>query len=314
MSVVLVTVSGYSTLAKTIAHLRAQTIKEQLELVLVSSNTLQVDEDALRDFWGCQTLVVDSIGEVAVGLAAGIRCARAPIVACGEDHAYPNPLWAEALLRAHEGPYAAVGPVMRNANPQTAVSRAGLLLSFGRWMRADLGGEVDHLPGHNTSYKRDCLLHYGDDLAEWLKSERALHYDLVARGERLYMTSEGEVAHVNISRLRPYLGHSLMGGRIFGAARSAGWSPLRRVLYALAFPVVPIVRLRRLMVLAHQSQDGVIRKTLIAALPMVLVGLIVHAVGEAFGYMFGEGGALAAYARFELYRFDHVVESERNPT
>jgi hypothetical protein len=105
-----------------------------------------------------------------------------------------------------------------------------------------------------------------------------------------------------------------MGGRIFGAARSAGWSPLRRVLYALAFPVVPIVRLRRLMVLAHQSQDGVIRKTLIAALPMVLVGLIVHAVGEAFGYMFGEGGALAAYARFELYRFDHVVESERNPT
>jgi hypothetical protein len=42
--------------------------------------------------------------------------ARAPIVALAEDHAFPAPGWAEALIAAHRDPWAAIGAVIRHPN------------------------------------------------------------------------------------------------------------------------------------------------------------------------------------------------------
>ena len=60
--------------------------------------------------------------------------AHAPIVALAEDHCFPEPGWADALIRAHQGPWAVVGPVVRNANPATIVSWCDFVIGYGPWM------------------------------------------------------------------------------------------------------------------------------------------------------------------------------------
>ena len=52
--------------------------------------------------------------------------------------------------------------------------------------------EVDYLPGHNSSYKRDVLLGYGDRLESMMESETVLHWDLRAKGHRLYLSRQRE--------------------------------------------------------------------------------------------------------------------------
>ena len=61
--------------------------------------------------------VVRSVNHLPEARAAGVRAASAPIVFIGETHSYPQPGWAEALLTAFEGPWAAVVPAIGNANP-----------------------------------------------------------------------------------------------------------------------------------------------------------------------------------------------------
>jgi hypothetical protein len=61
-----------------------------------------------------------------------VRAASAPIIVLGETHAFPAPLWAEELIRIHDGRCLAVAPGMENGNPQTARSWSGFLMDYGR--------------------------------------------------------------------------------------------------------------------------------------------------------------------------------------
>ncbi len=56
--------------------------------------------------------------------------ASAPVVALVEDHAYPAPGWAEGIIDAHKNGWAAVGPVMANANPHGLMSWVNLLIEY----------------------------------------------------------------------------------------------------------------------------------------------------------------------------------------
>lgn len=50
-----------------------------------------------------------------------------------EDHCYPEPQWAEALLVRHGAGYAVVGAEIGNGNPHSAISWCSYLLSLGAW-------------------------------------------------------------------------------------------------------------------------------------------------------------------------------------
>ena len=70
---------------------------------------------------------------------AGILAATSPVVGLIEDHSYPGPEWAEALLRAHAGPWTGVGPAVDNANPESAASWVNYILGVRRLRAAGRG-------------------------------------------------------------------------------------------------------------------------------------------------------------------------------
>ena len=79
--------------------------------------------------------------------------------------------WAESLLYAHRKEWACVGPVVNNGNPRSLISWTNLVIEYGEWLAPAASKVVTHLPGHNSSYKRDILLRYGDELSTWFESE-----------------------------------------------------------------------------------------------------------------------------------------------
>jgi hypothetical protein len=310
LSAIVITRDTYETVRTTVRHLRAQSLHDRMEVVLIAPSRamLAADESELRAFHSFRIVEVGDVRSEAAGYAAGIRQASAPIVVFTEDHCYPGTGWAEALVRAHEGPWAAVGPVVANANLDGVVAWADFLLGYGPWLDPTPAGPVEYLPGHNSSYKRDVLLTYEPDLEEWLDAESNLHWDLRARGHGLYLEPAARTFHFNYSRVSAWLPATFFAARTFAGRRARGWGIGRRLTYALGSPLIPAIRLRRCVRDFRRSRR---RPSVLRILPAITLSLAVSAVGEAMGYLFGTGDAPVRVSEYEFHRTQHVTAADR---
>jgi GT2 family glycosyltransferase len=312
LSVILATHDNFASIAATVRHLARQTAASAIELVIVAPDrsTLGADESLLACFGAVCVVEHPGAGSPSRYNAAGVRRATAMIIALTEDHCFPDPDWAERLIAAHRGPWAAVGPAVRNANPDSCASWADCLIGYGPWLEPVARGEVEFLPGHNCSYKRAILLEDEALLERWLEAETLWHWELRRRGERLLLEPAARVAHTNFSRWSSFLPANFYNGRLFAASRCRGMSPARRVTYVLLGPMIPLVRAARVARAVFRSPALVARFCL--AMPALLVGLTCDGFGQMLGYAFGAGNAYRQAAAYEWRRDRHVTEHDRH--
>ena len=313
LSAILITPRSYETIRKTAEHLHAQAIRDRIEIVIgvPSEEWLEPDRETLGRFWGWQVVEVGEIDNLGPVEAACVRAARGPVVVYVEEHSYPAPGWAEALVQAHAGPWAAVGPAVMNANPESAVSWTSIFLDFTDFVAPREPGPAASLASHQTSYKRDLLLAYGPRLDRFLENETTLQHDLMGTGHRLYHEPAARTNHVNVSRFGEFIGTQFMNCREFGGNRVflGGWSWRRRLLYVAGSPLIPVVRGGR--IIRQIRRYGLQRKLLLRMLPSMLMGLASASAGELVGYVFGKGDSSRRRVTFELERMSHVTERDR---
>ena len=311
MSVIMVTPDGFERLGRTFDALRKQSVADQLEIIVVapSKEEAGVDEADLTGFAGHQVVETGRAESSAVGRAAGVRAATAPVIAFTEDHCFPAAGWAEALIGAHEGRWAAVGPAFENGNPRSLTSWVNLLIEYGPWVSPGAAGPRDHIPPHNSSYKRDLLLAYGNRLDEMLEAETVLQWDLRAQGHDLYLEPAARTRHFNISRLSVTVPLRLAVGRMFGAARAREWSLPRRLAFGAASPLIPLVRFARMVPVARRCDAE--RRLYPRVLPLLLAGFVVDGFGEFLGYAFRSGGAAERVTEFEYDRPRNMRPEDR---
>lgn len=305
LSAIVIIPDTYQTVARTMQALQKQTAASRMEIVFIvpASAAVDVPPDAVVPFWGVQTVTVSNL-TVARALAQGVRKARAVVVAFTEDHAFPAPNWAERLVHAHQKPFAAVGPAMRNADPSSLVSCADFYMGYGKWAEPIDSGVFDFLMEHNSSYKRDLLLAYGARLDAMLESETVMQFDLSRRGHTFWLEGTTYTAHTCFGRWRPWLAASLWHARSFAAHRSATWSFARRMLYTVTAPLLPFLRINRIRhSVARGKWSPGARIKLYGAL---LIGLAFDAVGESLGYVLGAGDTSAQSVEHEFHRERHL--------
>ena len=314
IAAILVTLDGYATIATTLKYLRAQTIANQVELVLVApkAKDVHVPPEDVAALHSVTMTEVPDVKSLAVARMAGVRAASAPLVVFSEDHSFPEPGWAAALVDAHRRGYAGVAPQMKNANPDSSLSAAAMYLHFGGAVEPDEGFETRYpAASHNMSFSRAALLEVGDRLAELMLAEGFLHEELHRRGHRFWVEPNAVTRHVNMSRLRPALIHAWTGGRLYGGLRGSfgAWPLLRRIVYAGGSPLIPLLRLRRVLPMLRRTQRG--RDLIPRVIPPMAVILMVHAIGEAAGYLFGAGRTSVSYSSLETHRERYVRPGER---
>jgi predicted dehydrogenase len=311
MTVISSTTLGYRAIRTTVAHLRRQTAASRIELVMVgpSVESLAAPDEELSGFGAVVRVGVGPVRSIAHANAAGLRRARGRVVALSEDHCFPEPEWAEALLRAHEGEWSIVGPVMRNGNPRSMVSEADFVIGYGPWMAPMGPEEMEFLPGHNSSYKRDELLALGGRLERLMEAETVLHMEWSAQGKRLRVEPAATARHVNYSLWRSWIQVQVLAGRLFGGLRAETWPRRRRLFYAAASPLIPAVRLWRSA--KEFTRPGRSIWRLLRMLPALALGLTLDGFGQCLGYLLGPGDAMERLARYEFNRVEHVREEER---
>ncbi len=308
LSVVLATPQSFEGIELTVAHLRAQEERRKIELVIVtpSQSALKLPANSVEGFAAVRIVEAGKLSSLGSANARGVREATAPLVVLAEDHAFPEVGWAQALIEAHHGPWSVVGPVVSNFNPDSPVSRTDFIVGYGLWdaSRYREGREVSLLPSHNSCYKRDVLLSLGPELAVLLEAETLLHWKLHAEGHRLWLEPKARVRHVNFSLWRSLLPLYFYLGRAFAASRGKQWSRSHRLLYALASPLIPAVRLTRLLgSLQHYSSLD----TLLA----LVLALATDAAGQLCGYATGSGGMPQWCQEMEFNRSRYVRRRDR---
>jgi hypothetical protein len=284
-----------------VRDLQRQTVRDRLEIIVVAPSEEGLEPADLEGFAAARIVVVPRVDSAGAAMATAVRAARAPLVTYAEEHSYFDVHWAERVIAAHELGYDAVGFAIENANPETLTSWAQLYGEFGPVVAPAASGEVAALSGHHVSYRTATLLAYGDLLEDVLENEAMLHIDLRARGHRLYLAGDAISHHVNISSPMAYFRMDFLGQRGFGAcrARIAGWSWARRLLYACAMPLAPLVRGRRIVADIRRSGRTELLPRILAPISLALVA---GAVGEMLGYLVGPGDAAQRRASPELER------------
>jgi len=288
-----------------------QTARARMELIFVfpRSAPVALDPERVAGFERSEVVRVDDMHSTSVARAAGIRAARAPVVALTEDHSLPEPGWAEALIEAHRGDWAAVGPAVRNGNANSLLSWVNLVIEYVDWLYPAPGGEAEHLPGHNSSYKRAELNAYGDELASWLDAESVLHWDLRARGRRLALEPRAVTRHYNFSRFGPTLKLRYNAGRQFAGMCRLRWSLARRWLYFCGSPLIPFVRGWRIF--RKMRRTGRPAHLLPRLLPACFFMLTIETVGQAIGFLFGPGDTGRYIAAIDFHREEYMNARDR---
>ena len=309
LSVVVITPSGFDVVRKTVGHLRAQDVSDRLELVIVAPSAAELGPlgDAVDGFWGHRVVEAGPLTTTGRAMEAGFRAATAPLVSYVEEHCYPLDGWAEAVIAAHDGPWAAVGSSLENANPESVVSWAMLLMDFGPAVELTEPAEVRALPSHQTSYTRAALEGHGQDLHELLEVEAILQASLVARGDRLYMESAARRAHLNPTRVRSMASGQYLAGLQYAPLRirQEGFSAIRRLAYVAAAPLIVLVQMRR--TLREIARTGRTRELVPRILPALVLGLVAQQAGETVGYVTGrQAKAPEGRLSLELDRSSHL--------
>jgi len=309
LAVVLFAPADYRSVRSVVKNLHRLRLEAPIEVLIAApeaATTTLTDRDRadLAGFAEWRIVPVPPGTSFDDARALAVRAARAPITAFVEDHSYPQPGWAAALIAAFAAGWSAVGPVMENGNPRTVTSWANFLLEYGPWTSPSEGdAEWAHLPGHNSAYHREVLVALGDELATLLQAESLLHWRLVERGHRLKLDAGARTRHLNFSRFSPSCALRFHIGRQFGSGRCADWPLVKCLSYVAAVPLIAIlriVRILRLPIVRRQPGLG------IRLLPTLAFFSVLAALGEGAGYLTRVPGSASAYlsdAESDRFRF-----------
>jgi hypothetical protein len=309
LTVVLVCPGGRRALHRTLVALAAQTIAHRIEMIVVSPDDdyAVAERQLVARFQGFRAVKDSAIDNVDRAVARTLLEGQAPIVASIEDHAYPDPDWAEHVLAAYGEDTVAVGSAVINANPRASLSWSNQLIAYHQWSPATPEGDIAWLPLHNCSYRRAALEPFRATLAELFNREGDILIRLKSSGGPFRFAQRAFIRHLNPSRLGATARLRFDAGRLTAANRwrDENWGMLKRLSYAVLGPLIPIVRYRRMRreIFGNPAQTHVSERRHGLAL---LIGLVFDGAGQIAGFLSGPGGARDRLARFEMDRIMHL--------
>lgn len=215
--------------------------------------------------------------------AAGLSAATGDVIGMLEDRGWPQRDWARQLMRLHdELGCNVIGGAIECREPAGLLNWAFYVTDFGRYGRPFRPGPVGWVSDVNVSYSRKAL---EDTRPIWSRRfhEPLVHSYFLDRGEPLYLSDELVVFHGRApARLSHLLVERFQWGRLFGRIRAMQFSPLQRLKYILASPLIIPVLWWRHGLLQFRKGRGV---RYLKAFPYVAIISTSWMLGEVWGYV-----------------------------
>lgn len=278
-----------------------QTIIDQMEIIIVDLGASESPPFTCAPNIRISIIPMPRHTSWSSARMTAVQKATGEIVAFIEDHSFAKPDWAEQVARTFEGPFAAVGYSVVNANPETYISRGGLMADYILWMSPVHNGKAEFLPGNNVAYRRKMLVKFGDRLENDLGIDFNIHEELGKQGYELAMSSKALIAHQNYNRISGLIRANYHYSKMLAANRisSHNWGIFKQAVYIVGTPIgSPFIRLFRIIKSLRGRQPLV--WPFISALPVIFITFCFSAVGESLGYLFGAGRSVEDFNKWEL--------------
>ena len=287
--------------ARALNSVLAQPGVDQIELILLDAGEPDLEPLVGSDHPSVLTIKTSGDGTFGTLRAMAVRQARAPIVAFVEDHVEVDPGWLAGIVLSFEGPWDAVGAEVHNANAQIGISESIAVINYGLWGPPMKAGEASILAGNNTSYRREVLLRYEDQLDDLMLSDTVLQWQMVKDGHRLYAEPSISIRHLNPTTPRNAVKAEYFYHWAFSALRAQvfRWSAWEKLRYLLLSPGVPWLRFTRLVRLVRLKSPHRFAAFLIRS-PLILLFLHAAALGQNMGLVFGMRSSDVRFTEFEL--------------
>ena len=289
LSVVVVTVYNSDHLARCLDALDRQVDPPDMEVIVTYHDGVGSIE-AVKDKHPQARFYRVPGRQTQVSLrAVGVRHARGRIVAITVDHCTPDVGWCGQVIKAHQGPFAAVGGAVEKGNQPDTLSNWAVHLydycNYGRYLSPFPEGPAQDLSDCNVSYKSEIL----SAIAALWKDKfdvSLLNREIVAHGETLWLSPDPVVYQNRDIDFRRALCISFQRGRAFASARSAIPGSRRRLFYLLLSPLLPVILLKRFAanVLTKRSRISIGVRTM----PFVATISVLWSLGEFVSYLTGE--------------------------
>lgn len=215
--------------------------------------------------------------------AAALAVARGDLVAILEDRGRPRADWARTAVRLHRQPWAVIGGAIEPTAGRL-VDWALHVCDFSRYSLPFSAREAEWVSDVNVVYKRRAL-EVTRELWHDRFQEALVHWELRRQGEVLHLSPDLVVDHHRTKRsLARLLAERYGWGRLFGATRASAVSRSRRLMLALAAPIIPVVLLWRHGRVQWRRGEG---DRFVRALPLLLALLTAWTAGETWGHLTG---------------------------
>ena len=260
LSVVVTIVGGGEYLERCLQSLVAQVSQStpgRVEILVPFDSTVQGIEALKQKFPEFQFLNMGAVETAAPGgsqaaehelydcrSAFGVVESRGEIVALLQDYVVVSENWSREVLKAHELGHAAVGGAVEHGG-QSILNWAVFFQDFGRHQLPLSEGPAEYLTDINVSYRKSKLEPFRE-LWEKRYKETTVNFELAKRGEVLWQRpqilvyqSRGKLA------IRELISERYHWGRLFGAIRTQQISTIRRLIYTILAPAIPVFLLFR---------------------------------------------------------------------
>ncbi|MFA5157215.1 MAG: glycosyltransferase [Candidatus Omnitrophota bacterium] len=284
LSVVIVSRNAEKTIRKCLDSLMGQLDPESAEIILVDSSTDNTPKIVEKEFPLVRLFHFTERKFPGEARNFGNAQAKGGIIACIDSDCIAGEGWIDAILKAHQTSYVAIGGPVKNGNPETFFGWAAYLTWFGDVFPRGKASETRHLPTCNVSYKKWAFERCGGFLEKNYSHDTEFNWRLRKNGCKLWFSPDISVAHINSASFIEFIKYGIVRGRDFSAARAVSekFSRFKDTVYIILFPVFPLVIAYKYVLRALGSD--IPKSKLAFVFPFMLIGSLVWAIGEFLGY------------------------------
>lgn len=211
------------------------------------------------------------------------------IIAITEAWSVVGDKWIETIIKSHKAPYTVISGAVE---PQ-AISKlrdwASYFSDYSAFIPPFAKERYNEMAGNNISYKRSEFSKYFREISKNGFWKAFIHSEMIKNNESM-ITDPQIVAYC--AKKEPFL-YSLKKkfhfGRCFGGMRSKEFSVIKKALYTILSPAIPIALFLRSAKNVLPKKRFV--KEYILSSPWLMTLLVAWAFGEACGYIAGEGAS-----------------------
>ena len=221
----------------------------------------------------------------------GLQVARHELVAFTDSATRLEPGWRSAAMAAFATGAGVVGGPVLPGDLRSTLDAAGFLVEYGPHAVPPFVSATGDVAANNVAYRRSVLVSVvpqGGAVWKTVVNGRLRERGTgpaVAPGMRVVVTKRYAWGDVGRGRVA--------AGRLYGAQRGASWSVTHRAAAALGCAALPFLAYGRLV--RRVATEPALRRALVRSSPVVLLALTAWSMGEALGYLLGNGDRRATF-------------------